>query len=386
MFSENKEAKDFLNNFITFLKENNKSKVNYNCYEELLEKFNDKKDFLVHKKLQKELEKFLFDKQISGFGEKNIISEKSINDFLSIEDSIDNLELFWILFGNIVLRDRFSSNRLNDYKKIIFKKNRLSIGLYIRSLLANFFFVDTNKSLVFGGTKKLLEKKLSFLWHSYFDNLGEEDEITLFRGFILNKGKIIRNPKIKDKQLEGSGICYSVNREVAVSFATTLNPYLTFLSYLNKIIIDNGKNLFHSDKKIRNLNKFIIDNGKNLFHSDKKIRKKIMSNEIFKRLLKELKLRREEQISKSIPDHKPFKTEDNCRSIVGKYKIKKKDVVIISDNLVSLDGVVLKEQQVICFPEFMSLIRYDYVNHNEFLKINSQIKTEEQINAFFGSL
>jgi hypothetical protein len=361
MFSENKESKDFLNNFITFLNENNKSKANYNCYEELLEKFNDKKDFLVNKKLQIELRKFLFEKQISGLGENTIISGKSINDFLLIEDSIDNLELFWILFGNIVLRDRFSSNRLNDYKKIIFKKNRLSIGLYIRSLLANFIFVDTNKSLVFGGTKKLLEKKLLFFWNSYFGNLGEEDEITLYRGFILNKKKIIRNPKIKDKQLEGSGICYSLNREVAVSFATTLNPYLNLISILNKSLIDNEKNLFHSDKKFR---------------------EKFMNNETYKLLLKELKLRREEHISQKMLDHKPFITEDNCRSIVGKYKIKKKDVVIISDNLANLCGVVVQEQQVISFPEFMSLIRYDYVNHNEFLKINSQIKTEDQMIKF----
>ena len=361
MFSENKESKDFLNNFISFLNENNKSKVNYNCYEELLEKFNDKKDFLVDKKLQIDLRKFLFEEKFRN-GESNLISEKSINNFLLIEDSIDNIELFWILFGNIVLRDRFSSNRLNDYKKIIFKKNRLSIGLYIRSLLANLSFVNLNKNkLVFGGIKKLLEKELLFFWNSYFENIEEENEIILFRGFILNKGKIIRNSKIKDKQLEGLGICYSVDREVAISFATTLNPYLNL---------------------IYNLFKSFNDEEKKLFNLDKKFRIKLIGK--CKTLLKEVILQKQEVFSKQLLDHKPYIIQNDCRSIVGKYKIKKKDIIIISNNTVSLSGVVINEQQVICFPEFVSLKRYDYVNHNEFVKINSQIKTEDQLIKLFS--
>lgn len=363
MFSQNNNPKEFLDNFITFLNENNKSKVSYNCFEELLKKFNNKKDFLVNKKLQTDLRKFIFENKITGFGEHSIVSEKSINDFLLIEDSIDNLELFWILFGVIVLRDRFSSNRLYDYKKIIFKKNRLSIGLYIRSLLANFMFVDSNPLLVFGGTKKLLEKKLLFFWNSYFENIGEEDEITIFRGFILNKGKIIRNPKIKDKQLEGSGICYSINREVAVSFATTLNPYLDLVGFFSK---------------------FLINEENNFLNLDKKSRKKIINNETYKSLFKELKLKKEKRFAEDLLDNKPLVLQDDCRSIVGKYKVKKKDIIIISNNRVSLSGIVLQEHQVVCFPEFISLKRYDYVNHNEFLKINSQIKTEEQLIKIFS--
>lgn len=363
MFSQNNNPKEFLNNFITFLNENNKSKVSYNCYEELLKKFNNKKDFLVDKKLQTDLRKFIFENNIAGFGEHSIVSEKSINDFLSIEDSIDNLELFWILFGIIVLRDRFSSSRLYDYKKIIFKKNRLSIGLYIRSLLANFMFVGSKPSLVFGGTKKILEKMLLFFWNSYFENIGEEDEITLFRGFILNKGKIIRNPKIKDKQLEGSGICYSVNREVAVSFATTINPYLDLVRFFSKSLINEEKNLLSLDKNFR---------------------KKIINNETYKSLFKELKLKLEKSFAEGLLDNKPLVLQDDCRSIVGKYKVKKKDIIIISNNRVSLSGIILKEHQVVCFPEFISLKRYDYVNHNEFLKINSQIKTEEQLIKIFS--
>ncbi len=218
--------------------------------------------------------------------------------FLELEHLITNNEMFWCLLPHIWI---YNSG-------IITHKNESVLSRYGRSGLPFETIIKSMERLTICNDSRISNDDC--MNEKYILNLYEnlDDEVILYRSFKCSQGKSIRKGRFKHNnphstiQEEGKGWCYSLNKS---------NPI--FLNGLFNTELYERHTDWNKDK--------IID------HFKGKLPKYEMEN----------------------PSH--FGGYYDC---IGTYKVKKKDILFITDQL--------GECEVVVNPENIDLIDYSFLN------------------------
>ncbi|MBC8305481.1 MAG: hypothetical protein H8E55_58170 [Pelagibacterales bacterium] len=293
------------------------------------------------------------------------LAYQEFETLLNLEINIKNTELFWILFGFFRNYFRRLTHKEKEIKIMLKRFDRLNVSLIYRSQYVAYF---ENIAYLLAHSER---------WND-FDNLNNRtieevieinkkysdlDYITIYRGFQLRQGeKNIRDKLNRKKQKVGKGFYYSTNKDYAILYTMNMNIYGHLSSYLFEL--DDEQLSYSPDEHLRDVAKLKID--RNEFTKNKKYREKISKTEIFKRFMKVQK----EKVSENKDIQKLDVNEVN-RSIVGTFKVRKKDIIFYSNVEKMTLGIKCGEQSIFCNDNDADLVRYDYVSQKEYSNIKN---------------
>jgi hypothetical protein len=142
-----------------------------------------------------------------------------IKYFFSNENYLTNTQAFWVVFNQ--LWQTFDMNHIfsNQWLEVFSKYDRLEGGYVDRTILAN-------GDCLGKGTRDFVDKLKD-----------SNKEITVYRGFLTRQNHFVRkgikkiNNPFAEQQEEGSGLSYSINKDISIFFACR---YHFFSDYILK--------------------------------------------------------------------------------------------------------------------------------------------------------
>jgi hypothetical protein len=284
----------------------------------------------------------------------NRTKDDILSNFFKVQTRLKNKELFWFLFNTFYLNFDFSSNYKDDFIKSFNIHNRLSLSLEerVKWCLHGFLlygYNEDNKS-----TRSLLE---------LFDkikSLKENEDVILYRGFLVGKDERIMDEN--KKQITGAGFSYSWDKDKAISFALRFNWFEYAFRSLRI-----GFN--RADKDIDKFNQFmtlscrirgvikedqILNVNWDQFWTNKQFRDRLWeANLSYRQIMEDYKNKFDTELGSQLLDkYKNDLQNEDVRSYIGKYKIKK-------DKIISGHGY---HKEFICNYEDVEMISYEVVD------------------------
>ena len=207
---------------------------------DFLKQYNDVdiSEVLTNQKLREDILKDIYDSQFSSLflehdnlKTSKIDIDKTLLRFFEIEKHITNEKFFWFLFGIIYVCLTYS-RRYNDELVKILKRREDNLSQEER---LKYSVCGSTVSMT--GTSELTTLKTDLI--DELSKYNDDDDITIYRGFKVREGK-----KIKDengKQLEGSGLSYSLNKELVIGHSVRGQFFWTIINTIqgNKSFFDS---------------------------------------------------------------------------------------------------------------------------------------------------
>tara|TARA_R110001592_G_scaffold31933_6_gene112153 strand:+ start:357 stop:1406 length:1050 start_codon:yes stop_codon:yes gene_type:complete len=297
-----------------------------------------------------QLRQFLTElEKVDGFGDillGNSPAEdrEAFLNLLIIEDKIRNEELFWSLFGYLFSLTDLNSVYIENIIEMVKRYDRHKVHLNKKQQWANQIYnVPTGRD----NTKV----------RGILDKYNRDTDITVYRGFLVRKdtGEQIResNDKNSDEYLNqktGLGLSYSVNKDVAIAFATRWtsmklvanmlrlgeSKFANFNEELSKIGILNWE-----ETPISRFVELIQENSDSVVI------------ETFQELIKNGLENRKERYEEFDSSYMNF----GVRSVLGTYKVKKIDILMPIN--------LSNQNEFVILPENAKLIRYDFLTSKQ---------------------
>ena len=273
-----------------------------------------------------------------------------INTFFGVIKKVKNNHLFWVIYGRIFQTYELTSLHLEKFKELV-TEERLTISLRDRTYLCNSLQLlgfNLKKCKDVDELLKLNTSQFFYSWTTFSNFVDEicekndEDTITVYRGFKVNKDQRILDDE--GKQINGQGLSYTIDKDKTIFFGIR---YLYYYNLISKLYKDINKNKWLSDWS-NNFTKNGIDKDK--FEKDKSYRDDVFYES---ELMKEIK----ENISDSL-ETKDLNLERYRRGYIGTYTVKRKDIWFLSniddekEVVVSNDKVDVKNYKVITFEDY----------------------------------
>ena len=307
-----------------------------------------------------------------------VTMEDIFKDFLRIQINIKNKHFFWFLFNNyymgVDLTSKFQKEIrqcMNEERKNVHLNERIRCGL---------------ESL-----HKKDNQKFSTELIKELDKYNDEDEITIYRGFSI-KG----DERIKDengKQLNGVGMSYSLDKKIAEEFSMRMNEFGYFVhiikhyfdkydNFVNVVIKGNNLELEKEEMNEEIYLNFIfqdllndyfkemgLENKKinyiswDNFFNNKSYRDYMYENDkdfkILRNVMKDWWWKKQQSMGDGtslLDQHSDIDTER--KSYVGKYTIKKKDILTAVNN-------ESQHMEIIAFNEDVKMIHYEIMDFDK---------------------
>lgn len=172
-----------------------------------------------------ELNKFVDDIYDSKFGRivdmtQGLNSSYTINtalkDFFTIQKSIKDARFFWAIFGTFYMSVDVSRRYYDEFCSL-FTEERMAVNVEDRIKYSTLLEAKDNSD-------ELLH---------IFKDFKDDDDITIYRGFMVRDGKKIMD-KENEKQLEGSGLSYSLSKEIGKAFCKRFSKFWTLFNGIEK--------------------------------------------------------------------------------------------------------------------------------------------------------
>ena len=293
--------------------------------------------------LQMDLHKF------NLYGELSVKSK--MRDFLMHEKLIRNDELFWTMFGSFYIGTPQSYHFHKEINDAIKRGTRLEIPLPKRIRLSN--AIKSGRDL---------EKEINDLSNFISKHTADED-IIIFRGFLVPEGKEIREGRFIDDpsshiQDEGLGFSFTFDKNIAIAHSIINTSSAMLLKLYGEDLI--------GDKSQRTWKEFSTT-----------FQKLDTSREMLERTLKYVEYIKMLQGGDIIQSGKKYESASeyigfNVRPCVAKYSIKKNDI----KTALNFDGT---EMEIFCNPSNVFLLHYEFTSWTEQKK---QWKTNSDASLF----
>lgn len=311
--------------------------------------------------------------ELSKFSTFGLTRQNELRDFLIHEHFITDDELFWTMFGHFYIACSQTFLFQQQITRAINRGTRLELPLNVRIILSNTsYFVnrldelkEQYKNIPEEEQNKIEEKirekqededlsGFSFRdlkyehviaaetkdWEDYLENVTAQEDITLYRGFLVPEdadvrvGRTIDDPS-SHMQDTGLGFSFSIDKEVAIQHAVmNSSTQLMFKMY--------GEDLIGDTSQYKTWNEFFTA-----------FQQLDVSEEIIKTTLKFAEYEKVNWSGASLNKSRKYIGFD-VRPCVGTYAIKKSDIVTAL-NYKSM------EKELFCFPTSVTLMRYDFV-------------------------
>ena len=284
-------------------------------------------------------------------------TRECFRNFLIIEEEITNTEMFWMMFGYMYSLTDMSSAYVDNVTEAVKRYDRRTIHINEKYKLAN--YVNTK---IFGDSAEKVKQRL--------DKYNVNDEITLYRGFICRKDFGARIRESDDpsdeaffKQREGVGCSYSMDREIALAFATRWTDFNIYSQYFRNdgslTIRKDGvdKPIYFEEEYFANKLEEIGINPKT--DSVAKIIQQIEmhpDNELISKIRKHVggrQLRSKKNLDEWDETFEGF----GVRPVIATFKVKKIDMVMPLN--------LSNQLEIVALPEDAKLVRYDFVSSEE---------------------
>ena len=323
--------------------------------------------------------------------EKNSVSYQATQLFYSLEFTITDHVLFWVLFG-----DRFIGSELNclfadEIKDAINRFDRLSHPIGHRVRWSNWIRVTSRQYEIKATGKSEAKKPEVGKILQWVRKHKDNDPITGFRGFLCRKelGHRIRKSDVKGDgdfwtQIEGAGTSYTLDPNVAAKFASRRTDFKSFHNVLLRL--SSGIDLLPHHHKAPDADWYMktreteegrdslqreyvdilggrIDDEKQVFEIDNVKIQPVVDAIMTKtdnrliRLAADL-MNMEDRPTDAYGDE-PDETYAGfgVRAVVGRYQFFKEDIITIFD--------FEDETELMVFPDAVSLQRYEFLSSNQ---------------------
>lgn len=281
-------------------------------FKECCEKVLMKTKVLERKKFNELTAKFL------NFKVRTRITTK-VNAFYRVETLMENKFMFWFLYADIhhFLTAEFNPKTNEEMVEMFCRNSRMETTIEERQSIVDASFEWNNEN--FPREKKSKLKQLNKTLWNYLKTLNPDDEAIIYRGFNIKKDDDVRVGRNRIgnsnyyKQNTGKGISFTINEGVANWFAHRLVFIGSDFVRFSMRAIPDTDIVFHSIDVTAELDREALS-GFKLFNIDKGF------------------------------------VDLSSRRIVGKYTIKKKDILFYSG--------VLGEEEIVALPHKTNLITY----------------------------
>ena len=287
-----------------------------------------------------------------------------INLFFGIIKKVKNNHLFWAIYGRIFQTYELTSLHLDKFKELV-TEDRLKVSLkertYLSNLLQIFYFNIRKYNKDVDKIKQLNTFDFLYCWKTFNDFVddvckgSDEDIITIYRGFKVNKNQRILDDE--KKQINGQGLSYTIDKDKTIFFGIRYLYYYNLISKLYKGMSkefdkDDNSQVFNIWKN--NLKKLFDKNEIDYKRFEKE---KSYRDDIFyeSELMNEIRKEVDERVNLEVRD---LNIEKNRRGYIGTYTVKKKDIWFLSniddekEIVVSNDKVDVKNYKVITFEDY----------------------------------
>ena len=313
----------------------------------------------------------LIDAVPQSFGK--VTKDDVLKDFLKVQIKITNTGLFWLLFNEIYSNFDLPSLYIEDFRKIFNQHNRLSMPIEERINYFNEVIIKMPDGL------KDRDNIINFL-----KNYKDDDDIILYRGFMVDKDERIME---NGKQLHGIGLSYTWDKEKAIAFSLRFNHFaecMDSISYFVKSVkehkeLDAGEEIVVVNEIV---NRFLRNNNVlkendedirvdwNYFLENKKFRDKLLKSEkTLQQMITFFKNKNSEVYITSGYDS-TIKQDDTRRSYIAKYKVKKNKIIT----------AIGYHNELVIMPNDIEMISYEVVDMNK-IKANKGIHLEKDKNT-----
>ena len=244
-------------------------------------------------------------------------------------------------------------------------EDRLKVSLkertYLSNLLQIFYFNIRKYNKDVDKIKQLNTFDFLYCWKTFNDFVddvckgSDEDIITIYRGFKVNKNQRILDDE--KKQINGQGLSYTIDKDKTIFFGIRYLYYYNLISKLYKGMSkefdkDDNSQVFNIWKN--NLKKLFDKNEIDYKRFEKE---KSYRDDIFyeSELMNEIRKEVDERVNLEVRD---LNIEKNRRGYIGTYTVKKKDIWFLSniddekEIVVSNDKVDVKNYKVITFEDY----------------------------------
>lgn len=306
--------------------------------------------------------------------------DEILSNFFKVQTHLQNKQFYWFLFNTFYSNFDFPIKYKDDFIKSFNMHDRLSVSLEERvqwtlETIGERHGERTGNEIMgrknLDNLDKLLDKIKSYK---------EDDDVILYRGFLVGKDERIMDEN--KKQITGEGFSYSWDKEKAIAFALRFNWFEDFIQLFRRgynTVIRDFKNY---DKLNEIISKNFKENGligedENIdinwdqFWTNKKFRDKLYDNNLTYRsivtnIMENTKTSHNANFGK-IYDIGELKSGDDVRSYIGKYKIKKNKII----------SGLGQHMEFVCNPDDVEMISYEIVDIKKMLA-NTGIHYEKE--------
>ena len=288
-----------------------------------------------------------------------------INVFFSVIKLVKNNHLFWAIYGRIFQTYELTSIHLEKFKELV-TEDRLNVSLKDRTYLSNLVqitFFNLMKYRDYDEVRNLNNFTFLYGWktfNNFVDDIckgGDEDTITIYRGFKVNKNQRILDDE--KKQINGQGLSYTIDRDKTIFFGIRYLYYQNLMSKFYKGMEEDY--IKHKDNN--NILKNVwLEKLKKMFKRDDFDYERFEKDKSYRDEL----LYESGVIRQTIADFdnskwmemRDLNLEKDRRGYIGTYTVKKKDIWFLSniddekEIVVSNDKVEVKNYKVITFEDY----------------------------------
>jgi len=288
-----------------------------------------------------------------------------INLFFSVIKKVKNNHLFWAIYGRIFQTYELTSIHLEKFKELV-TEDRLNISLRDRTYLSNLVqitFFNLMKYRSYEEVRNLNNFTFLYGWKTFNDFVddickgSDEDIITVYRGFKVNKSQRILDDE--KKQINGQGLSYTIDRDKTIFFGIRYlyyhNLMIRFYEGMKEDYIKHKDN----ETKLRNV---WLEKLKKMFKRDDIDFERFEKDKSYREdLLYESGMMRqsiEKYDNEKWLEMRDLNLEKDRRGYIGTYTVKKKDIWFLSniddekEIVVSNDKVEVKNYKVITFEDY----------------------------------
>ena len=258
--------------------------------------------------------------------------------FLMGEEMIKNNNLFWVVFGTLLvqtdLNDGFLDNSIMAMKRYDRHKEHLNDKIKWSNLMNDSLY-ERKLSSVEVMRKELMRYNIN-------------DEITIYRGFCAREGHSVRKSNDENSpeyfmQNEGKGLSYSLDRQVAVNFSTRFFDTGIIIQVIEEVLPRVSDFPFDYKKmRVGEIIKWMKDNPSHP-----------VSELTFESIREFVESRRK----KVGDDWSRAYNDFSARPVVATFKVKKIDIAMTLN--------LSNQKEVVVMPENVKLERYDLVSSEE---------------------
>ena len=278
---------------------------------------------------------------------------------------VKNNHLFWAIYGRIFQTYELTSIHLEKFKELV-TEDRLTISLSERTYLSNLVQINFFNLMKYQSVDEVRNlNNFTFLYgwttfNNFVDDIckgSDEDTITVYRGFKVNKNQRILNDE--KKQINGQGLSYTIDRDKTIFFGIR---YLYYYNLMGKFYEELKEDYIKHEDNRTKLKDVLLEKLKKIFKRDDFDFDRFENEKSYRDDL----LYESGMIRQSIKDYDNLKwlemrdlnLEKDRRGYIGTYTVKKKDIWFLSniddekEIVVSNDKVEVKNYKVITFEDY----------------------------------